>query len=298
MSLISYKERYLLMFIIHELIALFILLLAFFTVDMREYFTETEKNLFNKYVILHNQLRQIFNSEESDKSVKDDIHQEQIQEMHSEKPIEVKKYYRLAEGRNVIVIQVEALQDFVLNMRYNGQELTPNLNRLLKQDTLYFNRYYQQIGRGGTSDAEFVTQNSLYPSMDIYSYKKYVSNDFLGLPKVLKEKGYSTMAFHGYKPEFWNRSEIYPVLGFDRFISKQDYVNEEVIGWGVSDKSFFRQSSLYLLKTRQPFYAFLITLSSHHPYALPKQYRKIKLMPEHYSTLFDPALFMILWFKW
>lgn len=273
--------------------ALFLLLLSLFTLDMREYFSQTEENLLNKYGILHSQLRKILHSEKSAKSEKNTIDLKQIPGMQIIKPVAAKKYNKLAEGRNVIVIQVEALQDFVLNMRYNGQELTPNLNRLLKQDTIYFNRYYQQIGKGGTSDAEFVTQNSLYPSMDIYAYKKYVKNDFLGLPRILKEKGYSTMAFHAYKPEFWNRNVIYPVLGFDRYISKPDFAHDEVIGWGVSDKSFFRQSSKYLLNTQQPFYAFLITLSSHHPYALPKEYKKIKLEPEHYSTLFGRYLQVI-----
>ena len=47
------------------------------------------------------------------------------------------------KGRNLIIIQVESFQDFVINYEYNGQELTPNLNRLLKENTTYFSNYYQ-----------------------------------------------------------------------------------------------------------------------------------------------------------
>ncbi len=201
------------------------------------------------------------------------------------KPEAVPQFFGAARDRNVIVIQVEALQDFVINMEYNGQVLTPNLNRLIAKDSIYFNRFYQQLGKGSTSDAEFVTQNSLYPSMDLPAYSKYENNRFMGLPMILKEKGFSTMAFHAYKPEFWNRQNIYPMLGYDRFINMNDFDPEEIIGWGLSDKYFFKQSAAFLSNAKQPFYSFLITLSSHHPYALPEKYKKIQLNPEHQDTV-------------
>lgn len=190
-----------------------------------------------------------------------------------------------AKGRNIIVIQVEALQDFVINTKYNGQVLTPNLNKLLAKDTIYFNRFYQQLGKGGTSDAEFVTQNSLYPSMDLPAYSKYQNNKFMGLPMILRDKGFNTMAFHAYKPEFWNRQTIYPALGYDRFVNMNDFNRDEIFGWGLSDKHFFWQSAAILSKARQPFYSFLVTLSSHHPYALPKKYKRIQLKPEHQGKM-------------
>ena len=194
------------------------------------------------------------------------------------------RYFGLAKGRNIIVIQVEALQDFVINLNYNGQEPTPNLNKLLQKDSIYFNRFYQQLGKGGTSDAEFVTQNSLYPSMDLPAYSKYQNNKFPGLPMILRDIGYNTMAFHAYKPEFWNRQNIYPMMGYNRFINMHDFSPEEIFGWGLSDKHFFKQSAKFLSSARKPFYSFLITLSSHHPYALPKKYKTIQLQPEHEST--------------
>lgn len=194
------------------------------------------------------------------------------------------RYFGLAKNRNIIIIQVEALQDFVINMNYFGQELTPNLNKLLKNDSIYFNRFYQQLGKGNTSDAEFVTQNSLYPSMDLPTYTKYQNNKFLGLPMIMREKGYNTIAFHAYKPEFWNRQNIYPMLGFDRFINMDDFTHEEIFGWGLSDEYFLMQSAKYLSVARQPFYSFLITLSSHHPFVLPKKYKTINLQPGHKNT--------------
>jgi phosphoglycerol transferase MdoB-like AlkP superfamily enzyme len=126
--------------------------------------------------------------------------------------------------------------------------------------------------------------------MDLPAYTKYQSNRFMGLPKILRENGFSTMAFHAYKPEFWNRQNIYPMLGYDRFINMYDFNPEEEFGWGLSDKCFFLQSAGFLNTARKPFYSFLITLSSHHPYALPTKYKKIQLSPEHQNTLFGRYL--------
>jgi phosphoglycerol transferase MdoB-like AlkP superfamily enzyme len=71
---------------------------------------------------------------------------------------------------------------------------------------------------------------------------------------------------HGDRPGFWNRNRMYSSMGFDRFISKKDFVEDENIGMGLSDASFFRQSIDVLGVTKRPFYAFLITLTSHYPY--------------------------------
>ncbi len=142
---------------------------------------------------------------------------------------------------------MEALQKFPLNRFYNEQELTPNLNKLIEdKSTIYFNNYYQQIGRGNTADAEFVSNNSLYPSMDEPTYSQYEENTFHGLPWVLRDNGYRSWVFHGYKKEFWNRERAYPNQGFERFISEEDYNLEETIGFGITDEEFFKQSMDYL----------------------------------------------------
>jgi phosphoglycerol transferase MdoB-like AlkP superfamily enzyme len=196
------------------------------------------------------------------------------------------RLHGIAEGRNLIVIQLEAFQNFLINAVYNGQEITPNLNRLIAGESIYFSGYYQQLGRGNTSDAEFVTNNSLYPVIYGPVYEIYHSNRFYGLPLVLKEKGYRTAVFHGYKKSFWNRDKAYPGQGFDIFIGEEDFVIDERIGFGLSDKSFFSQSTDFIKKLEQPFYSFIITLSSHVPYKLPASCQKLELLAEDRDTLF------------
>lgn len=170
-----------------------------------------------------------------------------------------------AKGKNLIVIQVEALQQFVIGKSVNGQEITPNLNRWLGKST-YFDNCFYQVAAGGTSDAEFLVNNSLYPAPEGAVYYLYPNDTFDSLGKQLQKSGYGTFAFHGYNQTFWNRNIMYKSEGFDKFYNENDYKIDEVIGMGLSDKSFLNQSITKLQSLKSPFFSFLITLSSHHPF--------------------------------
>ena len=96
------------------------------------------------------------------------------------------KYFGIGKNRNLIVIQVESLQNFVVNKKYGDTEITPNLNYLINNDSFYFPNYYQQLGLGNTSDAEFITNNSIYPTTEGQAYSLYQNNEFYGLPWQLR----------------------------------------------------------------------------------------------------------------
>ena len=202
------------------------------------------------------------------------------------------KYTGAGKGKNLIVIQVEALQNFVINHYYHGQEITPNLNRLIKEEgIIYFNNYYQLLGRGNTSDAEFVTNNSLYPSMDEPTYIQYADNTFYRLPWILRDNGYTSWVFHGYEKEFWNRDKAYVNQGFQRFISEEDYefTEEETIGFGIIDEIFYDQTLGYIKELdsidENPFHAFIISLTSHTPFNMPEKFQYLDIKDEHKGTI-------------
>ncbi|WP_446899119.1 LTA synthase family protein [Clostridium sp. LBM24168] len=175
------------------------------------------------------------------------------------------------EGKNLIVIQVEALQGFVINKKVDGQEITPNLNRWIKKST-YFDNYYYQVAGGTTSDAEFMSNNSLYPAQSGAAYYTYSGNTYNSLAVALKSKGYYTAAFHGNTEGFWNRNVMYKAEGFDDFFGQHSYNVDETIGLGLSDKSFLNQSLDKMKKLKTPYYSFLVTLTSHFPYDAGDKY--------------------------
>jgi lipoteichoic acid synthase len=195
---------------------------------------------------------------------------------------EERRFLGLLKDRNIIVIQAESLQTFVMENQLAGQEITPVLNRLAAQDSINFTRYYEQVGWGNSSDAEFVSHNGFYPSTKAFSYRAYQNNSFYTLPMLLKELGYSTMVFHGNDPAFWNREQAYPGQGIDRLYSTEDYDMNEIIGMGLSDRELFQQSVQWLKQASNPFYAFYITLTSHHPFDMPEEIQYLK-MPDAYA---------------
>jgi phosphoglycerol transferase MdoB-like AlkP superfamily enzyme len=177
-------------------------------------------------------------------------------------------YYGVGEGKNLIVLQLEAFQNFIIQNTIEGEEITPVLNALIK-DSFYFDNLYHQASYGNTADAEYVMNTSLQPARTGPVNFLYPNNEYYGLPRILREKGYSAYAFHAYEPSFWNRTNMHHAIGFERFYSLNDFEMTEKLGWALSDKEFFRQSIELSLKDTEgskPFYAFMSSLSSHHPY--------------------------------
>jgi phosphoglycerol transferase MdoB-like AlkP superfamily enzyme len=200
--------------------------------------------------------------------------------------------FGVAKGRNLIVIQLESFQNFVVGLDYNGQEITPNLNRLIGENTVYFDQFFHQVGAGNTSDAEFAINNSICGSSRYFTYKLFSGNSFRGLPVLLKEEGYSTAVFHAYEDVlFWNRAEMYPAEGFDLFYGglddhrMGDYHLTEWMGWGLPDSEFYKQTLPFMERLPQPFYSFVISLSNHHPFEMLDHYKFIELLPEDEGTL-------------
>lgn len=192
--------------------------------------------------------------------------QEKIESFFEEKNNQLKgKQARgTAKDMNLIIVQVEAFQSFVMERGINGEVITPFLNKLI-EDSYYFSNIYHQVAGGNTSDAEFMTNNSLYPAASGAAYFRYGYNSLPSIGHVLTEKGYKNYAAHAFRPSFWNRQTVYQSEGFDRFLSMNDFEMDEKIGWAVSDESFYRQT-LDQIDTADPFYAFMVSLSSHHPY--------------------------------
>lgn len=171
----------------------------------------------------------------------------------------------IGKNKNLIIIQIESLQNFLIGKKINGQEVTPNLNKFITK-SMYFNNCFYQVMEGNTSDAEFLCNNSLYPSSDGSTYYRYAGNKFNSLPNLLNKKGYTSSVFHGNNEGFWNRQTMYTSEGFDTFYGIHNLNSEKQLGMGISDESFLNQAFDKIKCSKKPFYSFIITLTSHFPF--------------------------------
>ena len=192
------------------------------------------------------------------------------------------EFTNIFEGKNLIVIHAESLQTIAMGLSFNGKEVTPNLNKL-SSEGIFFNNFYSQVGVGTSSDAEFTFSTSLMPSSNGTVFVNYYDREYITIQKLLKEKGYYVFSMHGNDGDFWNREVMHKNMGYDIFFSKENYVIDETIGLGLSDKSFFRQSTQIIKNIKDsydgPFYANLITLTNHTPFS------DVALLDEFDTTL-------------
>ncbi|CAH0344706.1 LTA synthase family protein [Bacillus sp. CECT 9360] len=184
------------------------------------------------------------------------------------------EYFGKAEGKNVIYIHLESVQDFIINYKLNGEEVTPFLNSLANgNEHMYFNNFFHQTSQGKTADAEFMIENSLFGLPQGAAFTTQAQNTYQAAPAILGQQGYTSAVFHGNYKSFWNRDKVYKSFGINEFFDASHYqMNEEdVMNYGLKDKPFFRESIPMLETLPQPFYSKFIMLSNHFPFPLEEE---------------------------
>ncbi|MBQ9011736.1 MAG: LTA synthase family protein [Bacilli bacterium] len=197
----------------------------------------------------------------------------EVREYYEEYPSAVSdnKYTNKYKDYNVIVIHAESIQNYLLNTEINGKVIAPNLKRL-SEEGLYFSNFYAQESVGTSSDTEFTFSTSLLPASNGTVFVSYWDREYISIQKLLKEKGYYTFSMHANKGNFWNREVMHKNLGYDKFYnytSAYQINDEDIIGLGLNDKSFFTQS-VEILKNinneHEKWYGLSIMLTNHTPF--------------------------------
>ncbi|MGG1519106.1 LTA synthase family protein [Paenibacillus oryzisoli] len=215
------------------------------------------------------------------------ISQPVIDELKNKSTVAAPQLFGSAQGKNLIIIQMESFQNFLIHLTVDGTEVTPNLNRLAAS-SYYFPRFYQQIGQGNTSDAEFLTNTSYYVPPNGPASQVYAKKDLPSLPKLLEDKGYTTMNFNTNTVTFWNRDDLYKAVGFDKYYDKTFFKDEDAFFYGASDEVLYRKTAEELQTYQdkgEPFYAHIISMSSHNPFTIPESKYHMTL-PDRYEGTF------------
>ena len=201
----------------------------------------------------------------------DKAHKGFLEYFAEERPMSNNQYTNMYAGKNVIAIHAESMMTNAMYLTFNGQEVTPNLNKIARSG-LFFSNFYSQVSVGTSSDSELTYNTTLMPTKSGTAFVSYSDKTYISTPKLLGEKGYYTFSMHANTAAFWNRQTMHKSLGYDRFYSKVDYeINKEnVIGLGLADKSFFQQSVQKLKKIdaeHDNWYGVLIMLTNHTPFS-------------------------------
>ncbi len=180
------------------------------------------------------------------------------------------KYTGILEGYNIVYVHMESMQNFLMDLSFNGTEVTPNLNNLAKEG-MFFSNFYPQISTGTSSDAEYIMLTGLLPSASGTVFVSYADNTFKTMASYLKERGYYTFSMHGNYASMWNRSHVHPRLGYTDMYYREEFTftDADKIGLGINDKLFFEQAISKLAtieNTYENYFGTIITLSNHSPF--------------------------------
>ena len=189
------------------------------------------------------------------------------------------KYTGMFEGKNVIMMHLESMMTFFVDLKINGVEITPNLNKLTKEG-LYFSSFYPEISVGTSSDTEFTVNTSLLPVSSGTVFVSYYNREYVSLEKLLSDKGYYTFSMHGNKASMWNRNKMHPSLGYKDMYFEDKYNIDEVVGLGLSDHSFYNQIMPILTDIENKntnYMGTIITLSNHTPFNDLEHYPELDL---------------------
>lgn len=215
------------------------------------------------------------------KPEEDDMKQIDEWFLNNNENLEDNEYKGMFEGKNVIFLQVESLENFVINKETNGKEITPTLNRLVKEG-MYFNNIYEQNNAGNSIDCDYMVNTSIFPlgsEITALNYGEIVYPN--SLSRILNNEGYKTISTHPLKPGDYNWTELHGNgFGSTEIWADDEYFFDEYVGYGLSDRSFFNQVFDKIKDIEEPFYLHAPTLANHGPFDIKEEYRTLDLPKE------------------
>jgi phosphoglycerol transferase MdoB-like AlkP superfamily enzyme len=173
---------------------------------------------------------------------------------------------------NFVIIQVESMDASAINLMHKKSYVMPFLHSVSKKAVYY--PYTMSYHKGGsTSDCEFSIINSVEP-FDDYPAMKLRDYDYPNsMLKPLRAARYDVLAFHGNRGSYFNRDAAFTRMGFKKFYDLAAMGLQEK-GWGASDGDLFDYVKNKLRDQNNPFFYYIITMTSHEPFTLARSYYK------------------------
>ena len=205
--------------------------------------------------------------------------------------------------KNVIFILVESYLSVTSDLVVDGQEITPNLNKLKRDSNVYFNSHMiPNVSIGESSDGQLIYMAGLMPLHSEITVSKAKKNNIIGLPEQIK-KAYPdlhSLTIIPTTPSLWDQQAMSDSYGFDKLYSMLDYQTEmkdNENGDFLTDEMIFRYASKKDESNQPPFFSLILTMTMHQPFdsfvehgfhltdkSLPQEYKNY-LTNCHYTDI-------------
>ena len=171
-------------------------------------------------------------------------------------------FQNCTESKNIIFILVESYMSIVSDMKTGGREVTPFLNSLKFDSTVYYNGHmHENVTIGESSDGQFIYMTGLLPLRGHLTVSKAWNKTLPGIPKQFKKESRMIIPTN---TTIWNQEQMTKQYGFDHLYSCVDCPVEH--GSILNDEQVFKLAMKVDVKSKQPFFSIILTMSMHHPY--------------------------------
>lgn len=176
--------------------------------------------------------------------------------------------------KNVVIIILESFsKEYSAFLNDTSIGYTPCLDSLMKTSAYCTNAF----ANGKRSIEALPSIMASIPSLmdNAFITSQYTANDIDGIARILKDEGYYSAFFHGAQNGSMGFDNFTSLAGFDKYYGMSEYNNPSDFDgdWGIFDEPFLQFMANELSTFKQPFLAGVFTLSSHHPYLIPEQYK-------------------------
>ena len=178
-----------------------------------------------------------------------------------------------AKKLNVVVIILESFSKEYVGALNDNAGYTPFLDSLINNGVAFTNAF----ANGKKSIESLPAILSGIPTLMNSSYitGRFATNQIEGLPAFLDRQGYATTFYHGGENGTMGFQAFSQMAGVEHYVGRNEYPNQDDYDghWGIFDEPFLKFCADDMNAMPQPFFASIFTLSSHHPYTVPDQYK-------------------------
>lgn len=188
--------------------------------------------------------------------------------------------------KNVVILIVEsfgreyigAFNKDLEGGRYKGY--TPNVDQLIAKSCVF---EYSFANGHKSIDGMPSVLCSIPMFVEPFILTPASMNTYTGLPGLLARWGYDTAFFHGANRGSMGFLAFAKKIGFKNYYGRQDYAADPRFGgdkdfdgnWGIWDEPFMQYYCTKMGEMKQPFMTAIFTVSSHHPFVIPKEYKTV-----------------------
>lgn len=174
------------------------------------------------------------------------------------------KYTGKYTGKNLILLQLEGIDNWVIN-----EKDTPNIYKLMNNSINFKNHYSYYNGGGSTFNSEFAVNTGFITPLS-YNKNAYTfnRNDFrYSMANIFKDEGYTVNAFHMNSGEYYSRKLNYINWGYDNYYGLVDLDSYSDMRYQLDRELVLNETfNKLMFPVDKKFVNYIITYSTHMPF--------------------------------